>query len=132
MWTQLLSRSTTSWAWNFSTERQGTKQQRVYFQKIILGSLRNLNKNTSEKAYMSFLVLGSTAYLKGNCFVKIALSKLGLSTGFAFITASNHVCTKLIKIKWTRFWIKPPNYLRSSSKDKRDRVITLRYKESCN
>ena len=52
---------------------------------------------------MSFLVLGSTAYLKGNCFVKIALSKLGLSTGFAFITASNQVCTKLIKIKWTRF-----------------------------
>ena len=38
-----------------------------------------------------------------NCFVKIALSKLGLWTGFAFITAPNHVCTELIKIKWNRF-----------------------------
>ena len=52
---------------------------------------------------MSFLVFGSTAYFKDNCFVKIALSKLGLSTGFAFITAPNHVCTELIKIKWNRF-----------------------------
>ena len=55
-------------------------QQRIYFQKKKLKTLksRKLKKNTSEKAYMSFLVFGSTAYLKDNCFVKIALSKLGL------------------------------------------------------
>ena len=52
---------------------------------------------------MSFLVFGSTAYLKENCFVKIALSKLGLSTGFAFITAPNHACIELTKIKCNRF-----------------------------
>ena len=49
---------------------------------------------------MSFLVFGSTAYLKDNCFVKIALSKLGLQTGFAFITALNQVCTELIRIRF--------------------------------
>ena len=48
---------------------------------------------------MSFLLFGSTAYLKDNCFVKIALSKLGLQTGFAFITALNQVCTELIRIR---------------------------------
>ena len=49
---------------------------------------------------MSFLVFGSTAYLKDNCFVKIALSKLGLQTGFAFITALNQVCTEPIRIRF--------------------------------
>ena len=52
---------------------------------------------------MSFLVFGNTAYLKDNFFVKIALSKLGLSTGFGFITAPNHVCTEVIQIKRNKF-----------------------------
>ena len=32
--------------------------------------------------------------------MKIILSKLGLSRGFAFITTLDHVRTELIKIKW--------------------------------
>ena len=51
---------------------------------------------------MSFLVFGSTTYLKDNFCVKIVLPKSGLSRGFAFFTAPDHVCTGLIKIKWNR------------------------------
>ena len=125
-WTQHLSRSITNWVWNFSTECQTTKQQRIYSQKKLkdFDFVGNLNKRTSEKVYMSFLVFGSTTYLKGNCFVKIVLSKFGLSIDFGFISAPNHVCTKLIK--WNIFWIAPPYYWRSSSEDKKDRVTTLR------
>ena len=39
--------------------------------------------------------MASTTYLKGNCCMKIIFSKLGLSRGFAFITAPDHVRTEL-------------------------------------
>ena len=57
----------------------------------------NLNKNISEED------LRNTTYLKENCCVKIVLSKSGLSRGFAFITAPDHMCTELIKLNGIDF-----------------------------
>ena len=57
----------------------------------------NLNKNISEEDFREVFDLRNTTYLKKNCCVKIVLSKSGLSRGFGFITAPDHVCTELIK-----------------------------------
>ena len=63
----------------------------------------NLNKNITEEDLYELSGLRNTAYLKENCYVKIVLSKSGLSRGFAFITAPDHVCTKLIKLNGIDF-----------------------------
>ena len=52
---------------------------------------------------MSFLVCEIQHTLKKNCCVKIVLSKSGLSRGFAFITALDHMCTELMKLNGIDF-----------------------------
>ena len=63
----------------------------------------NLNKSISEEDLYELFGLQNTTYLKENCFVKIVLSKLSLSRGFAFITAPDDVCTELIKLNGIGF-----------------------------
>ena len=63
----------------------------------------NLSKNISEEDLYELFGLGNTTYLKENSCVKIVLSKSGLWRGFAFITAPDHVCTKLIKLNGINF-----------------------------
>ena len=54
----------------------------------------NLNNNISEEDLYDLFGLRNTTYLKEKCYLKVALSKLGLSRGFAFITVPDHVCTE--------------------------------------
>ena len=63
----------------------------------------HLNKNTPEEDLCELFGLRNTTYLKENCCVKIVLSKSGVSRGFAFITAPDHVCTELIKLNGIDF-----------------------------
>ena len=63
----------------------------------------NLNKSISEEDLHEPFGLWNITYLKENCCVKVVLSKSGLSRGFAFVTAPDHVCTELIKLNGIDF-----------------------------
>ena len=63
----------------------------------------NSNKNMLEEDLYELLGWRNTTYCKENLCVKIVLSESGLARGFVFITAPNHICTKLIKVNGTDF-----------------------------
>ena len=63
----------------------------------------NLNKSILKEDLPELLGLWNTTYLKENCCLKIVLSKSDLLRGFTFITATDHVCSELIKLNGIDF-----------------------------
>ena len=85
---------------NLRTQNSKESNSHSTLKRLYVG---NLNKSISEEDLYELFGLQNTTYLKEKCCVKIVLSKLSLSRGFAFITARDDVCTELIKLNGIGF-----------------------------